>query len=65
MMELMGDADTYYIEFPVNATPEEKLSLIMAGLFIDYRYYETNAGSDHAQRSRGGRSRRHTYRRRR
>ena len=40
ILEFMGDADTYVVEFPPSATPEDKLSLIMAGLFIDYRYFE-------------------------
>jgi hypothetical protein len=39
-VEIVGDADTYEIEFPPDATPHEKLSIIMAGLFIDYRYFE-------------------------
>ena len=46
LMEIAGDADTYDIEFPRDATPDEKLTLIMAGLFIDYRYYETNDNDD-------------------
>ena len=46
LMEIAGDADTYDIDFPSDATPDEKLTLIMAGLFIDYRYYETNANDD-------------------
>ena len=46
MMEMIGDADTYDINFPKDATPEEKFTLIMAGLFLDYRYYETNANDD-------------------
>jgi hypothetical protein len=55
IMELIGDADTYIIEFPPSATPEDKLSLIMAGLFIDYRYFESNAGNN----GRGHRRRRY------
>ena len=44
LMEIAGDADTYDIEFPRDATPDEKLTLIMAGLFIDYRYFESTGG---------------------
>ena len=43
-LELISDADTYVIEFPKTATPEDKLNLIMAGLFIDYRYFESTGG---------------------
>ena len=46
ILEFMGDADTYVVEFPPSATPEDKLSLIMAGLFIDYRYFESNASNN-------------------
>ncbi len=55
-MEYVGDADTYDIDFPQNSTPDEKLTLIMAGLFIDYRYYETN-GSDDQNNNSGYRTR--------
>ena len=55
ILEFMGDADTYIIEFPPSATPEDKLSLIMAGLFIDYRYFESNASNN----GRGHRRRRY------
>ena len=49
--ELITDADTYVVEFPQMASPEDKFTLIMAGLFIDYRYFETS-------HSDGGTSRR-------
>jgi hypothetical protein len=52
MMEMIGDADTYDINFPKDATPEEKFTLIMAGLFLDYRYYETNASDDKQERDK-------------
>ena len=55
ILEFMGDADTYVVEFPPSATPEDKLSLIMAGLFIDYRYLESNASNN----GRGHRRRRY------
>ena len=45
-------ADTYDINFPKDATPEEKFTLIMAGLFLDYRYYETNASDDKQERDK-------------
>ena len=62
IMELIGDADTYIIEFPPSATPEDKLSLIMAGLFIDYRYYESNACVDNQSERRRRRGRYYYYR---
>ena len=46
MKELISDADSFELSFPVNATPEEKLMLIATVLMIDYRYYEDN-GNDH------------------
>ena len=62
ILEVLGDADTYDIYFPKDASPEEKLTLIMATLFIDYRYYETQASSKKNKRS--GRRRRSRRRRR-
>ena len=62
ILEFMGDADTYVVEFPPSATPEDKLSLIMAGLFIDYRYYESNASVDNQSERRRRRGRYYYYR---
>jgi hypothetical protein len=39
--EFIGDADTYYIKFPLDATPEDKLLLIGMALMIDYSYFES------------------------
>ena len=58
-LELISDADTYVIEFPVTASSEDKLTLIMAGLFIDYRYFETVGSGNYQSRRRGGSRRRH------
>lgn len=38
--EFFTKADSYAIEFPLHATPEEKMLLIVAGLMIDYSYFE-------------------------
>lgn len=48
--ELMTDADTFEINFPQNASPEEKLLIIGAVLMIDYRFYEESPAdkNDHS-----------------
>lgn len=38
--EFFTKADSYQITFPQNATPEEKMLLIIDGLMIDYQYFE-------------------------
>ena len=38
--EYFSKADSYIIAFPVDATPEEKILLICAGLLIDYQNFE-------------------------
>ena len=38
--EFFTKADSYSVEFPSTATPEEKMLLITAGLMIDYSYFE-------------------------
>ena len=43
--EFFTKADSYRIDFPAKATPEEKMLLIIAGLMIDYQNFEDN-GSD-------------------
>ena len=45
IQELVSDADSFELVFPLNSTPEEKLLLISTVLMIDYRYFEDN-GSD-------------------
>ncbi len=44
--EFFSDSDNFYCKFPNNATPIQKALLLSAVLFIDYRYFETAAGSD-------------------
>ena len=39
-IEIISNADSYNIEFPVSATPKEKLLLICLGLMIDYQNFE-------------------------
>ena len=46
---LIADADTFVLDFPMRASPEEKLMLIGAVLMIDYRYYESDASDDNQQ----------------
>jgi hypothetical protein len=41
--EYFSKADSYKISFPKNATPEEKLLLIIAGLLIDYQNFEKDS----------------------
>ncbi|MCQ2820033.1 MAG: hypothetical protein MJ252_22430, partial [archaeon] len=43
---LISDADTFVLEFPPSASPEEKLMLIGSVLMIDYRYYESTESND-------------------
>ncbi len=40
--EYFTKADSYKISFPVNATPEEKMLFICAGLLIDYQNFEND-----------------------
>ena len=41
--EMVTSADSYQINFPSNAQPNEKLLLIITGLMIDYQYFEEKA----------------------
>lgn len=38
--EFFTKADSYQIDFPAFATPEEKLLIIICGLMIDYQFFE-------------------------
>ena len=42
MGEYFSKADSYKISFPLDATPEDKILLICAGLLIDYQNFESN-----------------------
>ena len=44
--ELITSADSYQVNFPADARPNEKLLLIITGLMIDYQYFEERAGND-------------------
>ena len=48
--EYFTKADSYKISFPLDATPEEKLLLICAGLLIDYQYFENDSIPDKNKR---------------
>ena len=41
--EMVTDADSYQISFPVQASAEDKLLLIALGLMIDYQYFESSS----------------------
>ena len=44
--EMVTDADSYEVNFPSNATPEDKLLLTTLGLLIDYQYFEIDDKDD-------------------
>jgi hypothetical protein len=41
IQELVSEADNFDVVFPVNATPEDKLLIIINVLMIDFRYFES------------------------
>ena len=43
-MQFLSDSDSYDINFPNNASPVEKLLIILAVILIDYQYFETSPG---------------------
>jgi len=40
LLQVAGDADTYTIEFPLNATTAQKAGLLASSLLVDYLYFE-------------------------
>ena len=44
--ELVTSADSYQVNFPPQATPTDKMLLIVAGLMIDYQFFEETASSN-------------------
>ena len=55
MSELVIDADSYTINFPPNATANDKLLLMGLTIMMDYQYFETNANNEKKKRrGRGG-----------
>jgi hypothetical protein len=53
--EMVTDADSYQINFPAQASAEDKLLLIALGLMIDYQYFESGSNdSNGGRRRRGG-----------
>ena len=48
---MVTSADSYQVNFPANATPNEKLLLIVTGLMIDYQYFEQKADNDNTSRN--------------
>ena len=52
--EMVTDADSYNVNFPNDASPEEKLLLICLGLFIDYIYFEVSPSDDDRRRYNRG-----------
>ena len=47
------DADTYVVNFPVNADANDKLLLTGLALMIDYQFFETDADEEHSNRMGG------------
>jgi hypothetical protein len=43
---LITSADSYQIIFPKDASPKDKMILILAGLMIDYQFFEESASSN-------------------
>ena len=44
--EFFTKADSFQVNFPANATPNDKLLLIIAGLMIDYQNFEKDERDD-------------------
>lgn len=42
----VGDADNYMIDFPKDATPQDKSNLLAANVLIDYMVFEKQPGDD-------------------
>ena len=49
--ELVTSADSYQVNFPLDASPSEKILLIVTTLMIDYQYFEQKADDNN---KRGG-----------
>lgn len=49
--EVVTDADSYKVTFPSDASPNDKILLIVLGLMIDYQYFESDASNDKSRRS--------------
>jgi hypothetical protein len=49
--QLVSDADSYEVNFPVNATPQQKFSLICCALMIDYQFFEETANCNNDNNS--------------
>jgi len=45
IQEMISDANTFIITFPVDATVGDKLNLIACVLLVDYRYYESSGSN--------------------
>ena len=46
LSELVTSADSYQVNFPADAKPNEKLLLIITTLMIDYQFFEEKAGQN-------------------
>jgi hypothetical protein len=44
--ELITSADSYQVNFPLDASPQEKMLLIVAGLMIDYQFFEQSSSDN-------------------
>ena len=50
--ELVTSADSYQVNFPNDASPEDKMVLIAAGLMIDYQFFEESASNDNTSQAK-------------
>ena len=48
--ELITSADSYQVNFPLDASPSEKILLIVTALMIDYQFFEQKASDDDNKR---------------
>ena len=51
--EYFSKADSYKIAFPLDATPEEKILIICAGLLIDYQNFEKESTPEENRKKEG------------
>lgn len=50
--EMVTDADSYTVNFPINANAYDKLMLMGLTIMADYQYFETNANNNNKRRRR-------------
>lgn len=50
LSEIVTDADTYLVQFPLDADPNDKLLLTGVAIMIDYQFFETDANEEYENR---------------